>query len=80
VLRSDYSNQLTPNTQFIDTFKADISSDNTFFQNEAALLVSMNEKFALKAGVIIRHNTDPAVGFDETDTITSVSLVYNFAK
>ena len=80
VLRSDYRNQLTPNTQFIDTFKADISSDNTFFQNEAALLVSMNEKFALKAGIIIRHNTDPADGFDETDTITVASLVYNFAK
>lgn len=80
VLRSDYRNQLTPNTQFIDTFKADIGSDNTYVENEAAILVSMNEKFALKAGIVIRHNTDPAEGFDETDTISSVSLVYNFAN
>ncbi len=80
VIRSDYRNQLTANTQFIDTFKADLGSDNTFFENEAALLVSMNEKFALKAAVITRHNTDPADGFDETDTITSLSLVYNFAQ
>ena len=80
VLRSNYSNQLTENTQFIDTFKADIGSDNTFIENEAALLVSMNEKFALKAGIIIRHNTDPAAGFDDTDTISSVSLVDNFAQ
>ena len=80
VVRSAYRNQLTPNTQFIDNFKADIGSDNTFFENEAALIVSMNEKFALKAGVIVRHNTDPAEGFDETDTISSLSLVYNFAQ
>lgn len=80
VVRSDYRNQLTANTQFIDTFKADLGSDNTFFENEAALVVSMNEKFALKAAVITRHNTDPADGFDETDTITSLSLVYNFAQ
>lgn len=80
VLRSDYRNQLTPNTQFVDTFRADIGSDNTYVENEAAILVSMNEKFALKAGIVIRHNTDPAAGFDETDTISSVSLVYNFAN
>ncbi len=80
VVRSNYRNQLTDNTQFIDTFKAEIGSDNTFVENEAALVVSMNEKFALKAGLIIRHNTDPAEGFDDTDTISSVSLVYNFAQ
>lgn len=80
VVRSNYRNQLTDNTQFIDTFKADIGSDNTFVENEAALLVSMNDKFALKAGLIIRHNTDPAEGFDDTDTISSLSLVYNFAQ
>jgi len=38
----------------------------------------MNEVFSLKAGVIIRHNTDPALGADDTDTITSLNLVYNF--
>lgn len=80
VVRSDYRNQFTENTQFIDTFKADIGSDNTFVENEAALVVSMNDKLALKAGLIIRHNTDPAQGFDETDTISSMSLVYKFAQ
>jgi len=57
VLRSDYRNKLTPNTEFIDKFVAEIGSDNTFIENDAALVVSMNEKFSLKAGVLIRHNT-----------------------
>ncbi len=78
VLRSDYRNKLTANTEFIDKFVAEIGSDNTFIENDAAILVAMNEKFALKAGLLIRHNTDPAPGAEETDTITSVNLVYNF--
>jgi len=78
VLRSDYRHQLTANTEFIDKFKAEIGSDNSFIENDAALIVSMNEKFSLKAGLVIRHNTDPGPGSDDTDTITSMNLVYNF--
>lgn len=78
VILSDYRNQITSNTQFLDRFIAEIGSDNTFVENDAALVVSMNDKFALKAGVLVRHNTDPAPGADETDTITSINLLYNF--
>lgn len=78
VLVSNYRNQLTPNTQFIDDFVAEIGSDNTYLENDAALIVSMNEKFSLKAGILVRHNTDPAPDADETDTITSINLLYNF--
>jgi len=80
VLRSDLSHQLTETTKFVDTFKAEIGSENTFIENDASLFVSMSERFSLKAGFIIRHNTDPAAGADETDTITSLSLVYGFGK
>ena len=78
VLKSDYRNQLTPTTEFIDKFVAEISSDNSFIENDAALVVSINEKFALKASYLVRHNTDPAPGADDTDTITSINLVYDF--
>ncbi len=78
VLLSDYRNQITDNTKFTDYFRAELSSDNSFIENDAALIVSMNDKFALKAGLLIRHNTDPAPGADETDTITSLNLLYNF--
>jgi len=78
ILLSDYRHQLTANTQFLDRFIAEIGSDNTYVENDAALVVSMNDKFALKAGVLVRHNTDPAEGSDETDTITTINLLYNF--
>jgi putative salt-induced outer membrane protein len=80
VLRSDYRHQLTSNTEIVDAFRAEAGSENTFIENDLALIVNMNETFALKAGFIVRHNTDPSEGSDETDTITSLNLVYNFAK
>lgn len=78
IFRADYRNQLTANTQFVDAFRAEVGSDNTYIENDAALIVSMNETFALKAGFLIRHNTDAPLGTDDTDTITSLNLVYNF--
>ncbi len=77
VFLMSYRNQLTDNTQFVDGFKAEAGSDNTFIENDASLIVAMNEKFALKAGILIRHNTDPSPGADETDTISTINLVYN---
>jgi putative salt-induced outer membrane protein len=78
VLRSDYIHKLTDNTEFVDKFKAEIGSDNSFIENDAALYVAMNDRFSLKASIIVRHNTDPAEGNDDTDTISSLSLVYKF--
>ena len=53
VLRSDYRQQLTTNTEFVDAFRAEVGSENTFVENDLALVVSMNERFALKAGFIV---------------------------
>jgi len=80
VLRSDYSHQFTETTKFVDTFKAEIGSDNTFIENDAALFVTISNSFSLKVGYLVRHNTDPAPGADETDTISSLNLVYGFGK
>ena len=76
VALSEFKTSLTANTTFTDTFKSEIGSDNSFFENEAAIDVAMNDRFSLKVGFLVRHNTDPGEGSDETDTITSLSLVY----
>lgn len=78
VFRSDFAWKVTSNTQFLDSFKADVGSENSYFENDAGLVVSMNDAFALKVGLLVRHNTDPAPGADETDTISSLNLIYNF--
>lgn len=78
VLFSNYRHRLTGNTEFLADFLAEIGSDNTFVETDTSLLVSMSEKFSLKAGILFRHNTDPAPEADDTDTISSLNLVYNF--
>jgi putative salt-induced outer membrane protein len=41
-----------------------------------ALQVKMTDVLALAVGFSVRHNTDPPVGFEETDTLMTVNLVY----
>lgn len=74
----DYSRQVTDNSEFTNRFLVESGSDNTFVQNLAGFSVSMNDKMALKLGFEFRHNTDVPFGIDDTDTITSANLVYNF--
>ena len=51
-------------------------SENTFVQNDIALQVKINGVLALAVGYSVRHNTDPQVGFEKTDTLSTINLVY----
>jgi putative salt-induced outer membrane protein len=73
----DYKHKLTSNTELFNTLLVESGSDNTFAQNDFGVAVAMNESFALKAGLQLRHNTDVGPGIDKTDTLTTVNLVYN---
>ncbi|MDX1461245.1 MAG: DUF481 domain-containing protein [Xanthomonadales bacterium] len=74
----DYSLAVTDNSEFTNRFLVESGSDNTFIKNLLGFSVSMNDKFAMKFGFEYRHNTDVLPGKDDTDTITSANLVYNF--
>ena len=78
VLRSDFEAKISETTKFVDNFKAEIGSDNTYVENDAALFVAINQSFSLKLGYLVRYNSDPADDADDTDTITSLNLVYGF--
>lgn len=72
----DFEHQLTGNTSIIDKFVVESGDDNTYLQNELSLQVKMMEALALAVGYAVRHNTNPPSGFDKTDTLTTVNLVY----
>ena len=76
----DFKHKLTDNTELFNTLLVESGKDNTFAQNDLGVAVAMNERFALKAGLQARHNTDvdEASGVKKTDTLTTVNLVYNF--
>ena len=72
----DYDHELTPTTSLLDKLVMEAGSDNTFLQNDLALQVKMTDVLALAVGYSVRHNTDPPVGFEKTDTLTTINLVY----
>jgi putative salt-induced outer membrane protein len=72
----EFKHQLTANTEIYDTFLVEAGSDNTFMQNDIGIAVAMNEKFALKAGLQARRNSDVEPGTKNTDTLTTINLVY----
>lgn len=72
----DFEHKLTDTTTLIDKFIVEAGADNTFYQNDIALQVRMTRVLALSVGYSVRHNTDPPAGFEKTDTLTTVNLVY----
>lgn len=72
----DYDHKLTANTAVLDRFIVEASANNTYLQNELSLQVKMLEALALAVGYAVRHNTDPPFGFEKTDTLTTINLVY----
>jgi len=77
----DDSWQVFKTTLWTNRLLVEAGSSNTFTQFNTGLAVSMTEKFAVKVGFEVRHNTDVPTDIEDsenTDTITSVNLVYNF--
>jgi putative salt-induced outer membrane protein len=72
----DYDHKLTATSSILDKFVAEAGSANTFVQNDIALQVKMTNVLALAVGYSVRHNTDPPPGFEKTDTLTTINLVY----
>ena len=75
----DDSWQIFATTLWTNRLLIESGSSNTFTQFNTGLAVSMTEKFAVKLGFEARYNSSVPPGDSEnTDTITSANLVYNF--
>jgi putative salt-induced outer membrane protein len=80
VAGAKFEHALTANTKIIDNFLMEATSANTFMQNDLALQVSMNDRFALSVAYGIRQNTSPPPDSEKRDTITTLSVVYKLNK
>lgn len=72
----DFERALTATTKVVDKFLVESGANNTFVQNELSLHVRIMESLALAVGYAARYNTDPPIGFEELDTLTTLNLVY----
>lgn len=72
----DFERQITTTTKVVDKFLVESGADNTFFQNEFSFQVKIVQQLALAVGYAVRYNTEPPIGFEELDTLTTLNLVY----
>jgi len=74
----DYENVLTATTKVVDKFHSEWGSDNTLLTNFAGVEVKMSTALALSVGLDVQHNTKPPAPRKQTDTVSTVNLVYAF--
>jgi len=53
-------------------------NDNTEIESVTSLTAAINAKLAMRLSLTAKHNTEVPADREKTDTITAVSLVYNF--
>jgi putative salt-induced outer membrane protein len=76
-LSSTYEHAFTENTKLTNKMLAESGSDNTAVQNDIELSVSMSKTLALAVGFGVRYNSNPPPLAEDTDTLTTVNIVYN---
>jgi putative salt-induced outer membrane protein len=79
-LSADYAWTISETASLTNGLLVEAGSDNTFAENELALNVTINSRFALKLSGAVRHNTDVDPGVEKTDTLTTANLVYKFGE
>lgn len=79
-LYGDYAWTISETASLTNVLLVEAGSDNTFAENELALNVAINSRFALKLSGAVRHNTDVDPGVEQTDTLTTANLVYEFGE
>lgn len=73
-----YGWTISENAGLTNRLLVESASENTFTENETAVTVAINSRLSLKAGFTVRHNSDVEPETKNTDTLTTVNIVYNF--
>lgn len=72
----EFEHSLTQTTRVLDQMLVESGVDNTFISNDISLQVKIMGSLALAVGYSVRYNTRPPEGFDTTDTLSTLNLVY----
>ena len=79
-LGSNFANAFSEDVKLTNYTDVTASADTTTLFNSLALTSNINGFLALRASFDVTHETQPAVGAEETDTTSRVSLVYKIGE
>jgi putative salt-induced outer membrane protein len=71
-----FEHSFNENTRVLNSLLVESGEANTATRNDLALQVKMTEVLALSLGLSVRNNSEPLPGLKNTDTLTTVNLVY----
>jgi len=74
----DYKWQITDTSSFSETIYVEHGEENTYTESVTAVTAKINNSLAMKLSYTIKDNSDPQPGFENTDTRTAITLVYDF--
>lgn len=77
---SNFSHLFNENVTFTNDTTVLYADTSTQIGNIAAITASLTNTLSARISFEVRHDTDPVDGFEATDTISRVSLVYGFGK
>ncbi len=69
---------ISATARFTEELTVESGSDNTTSESVTALKVKINGNFSMKSSVTVTNNSNVSPGIQHTDTITAVTLVYDF--
>ncbi len=77
---SNFAHKFNDNVSFTNDSTLVYADTSTQIGNIAAITASLTNTLSARVSLEVRHDTDPVDGFESTDTISRVSLVYGFGK
>ena len=78
--QSAFAHAFNDNVNFTNDTSVVYADTSTQIGNISALTASLTNALSARISFEVRHDTDPVDGFEDTDTISRVSLVYGFGK
>lgn len=78
--QSNFAHAFNDNVAFTNDTSVLYAETSTQIGNISAITATLTDTLSARVSFEVRHDTDPVDGFESTDTISRVSLVYGFGK
>lgn len=73
---SNFAHAFNENVSFTNDTDVLAAEETTQIINVTALTAKLTDAFSARVSLDVRHDTDPPIGFESTDTATRIALVY----
>ena len=77
---SDFSYVFNENVSLTNVTAVIYAEESTQLNNSIGITATLTNTLSARASFDVRHDTNPPVGFEDTDTATRLSLVYRFGS